>query len=247
MMTSARYWLKLAMIAGIVMNGCGGYVAGDEDSISESEAAAKSVTFPAYIVYAQPVPGINPLFNDVQAFIFAHDAGINEAASFPPHVSLTGFFDTSLMQPSLRTRFERAVANVGTPFGQPLIMPKQGGQSAVQCNPGTKLVTLHVRLPSDYNKFRAELVKIPGAQGHVKTTSHITVFQAIDPKAVSKTAFDRICNDAKVFFGERIALYNSTTDGFPQWQVTLFLAPQSPTPAHPLRQSDAIDAVLVNP
>lgn len=239
-----RYW-NWAIIGLVAMSGCGGHV--DDEAIGVTEAEAKPVSFPAYIVYLQPTPGINPLFTDVQAFILTHDTGANEAAAFPPHLTLTGFFDTSLSQLALINRFERAIDSVGTPFGQPLIMPKQGAASAVQCNPGTKLVTLHVRLTNDYQRLRSELVKIPGAQGHVKTTSHITLFQAVDPKAISKTVFDRICADARAFFVPRIPFYDSTADGFARWQVALFRAPHAPTPSNPLRQSDAIDVRQVNP
>lgn len=239
-------WAAFAVFACVTATGCGSDF-DDEGPLGTSEAEAKAVTFPAYIVYAQPIPGVNPLFSDVQLFVSLHDTGINEATSYPPHVSLTGFFDSSLSASALVTSFTTAVAKVGTPFGQPLIMPKQGAASAVQCNPGTRLVTLHVRLPSDYQKLRSEIVKIPGVSGHAKTTSHITLFQAIDPKAVSKETFDRICSDARAFFVPRIPLYNSTLDGYPYWQVTLFRAAQSPTPAHPLRQTDAIAAIRVNP
>lgn len=246
-MAQSLRFAVLAISACLAMSGCSGDFDDDEERLGTSEAEVKPVTFPAYIVYAQPIPGVNPLYLDVQAFVFAHDMTSNEATSYPPHVTLTGFFDTSLTTSQLESRFDAAVAAVGAPFGQPLVMPKQSGASAVQCNPGKKLVTLHVRLPSDYQKLRSELVKIPGVAGHVKHSSHITLFQATNPSAVSKATFDRICSEARLFFGERIARYNSTSDGYPYWQVTLFRAAQSPTPAHPLRQTDAIDAFRVNP
>lgn len=239
-------WASLATLACVLAVGCGGDF-DDEEPLGTSEAEAKAVSFPAYAVYAQPVPGINPLFSDVQSFIAAHDTGTNQATSFPPHVTLTGFFDSSLSLAALVTRFESAIANVGTPFGQPLIMPKHAAHSAVRCNPGTKLVTLHVRLPSDYQRLRSELVKIPGVSGHVKLTSHITLFQAVNPKTISKATFDSICSDARAFFVPRVPFYNSTLDGYPYWQVTLFRAAQAPTPAHPLRQTDAIASRRVNP
>ncbi len=244
---------------GAVEDGVG---AGDEALAGDGEdpldppadpfvgAGPNAPVFPAYIVYLQPVQGSN-LDLAVRTFIANHD-GRNLAASFPPHVSVTGFFQPTpfLTRSQLRARFLQAITEAGgTPFGQPTI-------TGVVCNLGKRLVELKVKIPSTprvqfiepggigrvsrFFRFSTEVTRLLGAKGSRKRLRgyHVTLFQAASPKTFPKATFKSYCAQAHARF-DNLAYANNA------WEVALYFAPTRPTASSPL--SDVVIAVRVTP
>lgn len=195
-------------------------------------ASAASPTFPAYVVYLEPTSG-STLAKDASAFIASHDpGGVNRAASFPPHVTVTGFFRPTppLSNAAMIANFGKAItAAGGTPFGQPTI-------ENVVCNRGRRLIYLQVKTPaqpkvgkvSRFYRFSTEVVKLldapPGARKRL-AKYHLTLFNG--PKSFSTSRFDDFCGDAIRKFVDRSYSTNP-------WEEALYYSPTEPTPANPL-------------
>lgn len=200
--------------------------AGAEEDVTAgggaNELALAGASDPNYIVFLLPLPG-SRLFNDVQAFLLAHPS---QATNFPPHVSVTGFFFSSLSPAAAGSVFRQVVISVGTPFGAP---PKI---TSVHCKSVSTLTTtgvvhnwlidLHVAATGKkWRQFQNAIFaafSVPKLTRRDVSNYHITLFEA--PKAsVSKATFKSVCTAAKTAFAANVksGVYNNA-----RWGTALF-------------------------
>lgn len=202
---------------------------GEQASDLEDEGAASTgveevdpAADPTYIVYLLPLPG-SRLYADVQGFLLAHPS---QATSLPPHVSVTGFFESSLSAAAAASLFRRVVISVGTPFGpSPKITSVHCKSVATKSTTGVVhnwLVDLHVAVTGKrWETFRTTVITafgVPVAKRRDVKNYHITLYEA--PKAsVSKSTFKSVCAAAKTAFKTNVK--NDVYDNA-RWGVALF-------------------------
>lgn len=214
------------------------------DPLDPAAKGPKLPTWVGYVVYVQPEL-TTPLFLDVAKFIASH-AVDNLATFFPPHMSVTGFFNPTLPLATARADFFKAYTDAGgAPFGQPTI-------ASVECM-GQRLVELKMKLPkvkgkNKYAKFKASVMKdFHLTKKKVKDTTayHITLFHS--QAKVDKARFARICSDAQLTFGAlgRIGFYNGPADRF--WRAALYFSATPVTLTNPLTENKEQARISINP